>query len=130
MQSNYKPGSVHKKCVCHLSGCNVTVTFIIVLPSGALLNNKLKRTTFNHRYTWTFIIRGAQPECHHSAGSLLHYLLTLTHYRMGGNFLLHYFALTNNFPLRSGLSCVARTFLLYKLCTRDRPFNCILPMQS
>ena len=30
---------------------------------------------------------------------------------IGGYFLLHYFALTDNFPLRSGMPCAARTFL-------------------
>ena len=66
--------------------------------------------------------------CHHATGGLLHHLLTLTVIPLkkdGGYFLLHYFTLTDNFPLRSGLPYVARTFLLHHQGASDKLSDCI-----
>lgn len=42
----------------------------------------------------------------------------------GGSFLLHVFALTNDFPLRSGMLYVARTFLVCHKSKSDGLPNC------
>ena len=63
------------------------------------------------RYTRTFNFQNARPGCRHPAGGLLPRLLTLTVLADGGSFLLHALTLADYFPLRSGMPCVARTFL-------------------
>ncbi len=62
-----------------------------------------------------------QPTCRHAAGGLLHRLLTLTDHlphlpldeegAVCGSFLLSLPAVANSFPLGSGVSYAARTFL-------------------
>ena len=104
-QSNYKPGSVHsKECARHLSWPIVTNR----LNRSTLW---LERVALKRQFTRTFSLRYAQPIRHHIAGELLPRLLTLTSIR-GGYFLLRLFALTDNFPLRSGAPYAARTFLV------------------
>ena len=44
--------------------------------------------------------------------------------KSGGYFLLHGFALTNDFPLRSGMLYVARTFLVCHKSKSDGLPNC------
>jgi len=44
--------------------------------------------------------------------------------RGGGYFLLLYSTLADCFPLRSGMLCVARTFLLHPEDARGKPTNC------
>lgn len=78
----------------------------IVLPSGLSGQLFLWR-----RYTRTFNFRNAQPEMSPSGWWALtppsHPYLV----RQGGCFLLHDLTLADYFPLRSGMPCVARTFL-------------------
>lgn len=47
----------------------------------------------------------------------------------GGYFLLHDFALADNFLLRSGMPCVARTFLSCHVGTSDRLSGCLFGVQ-
>lgn len=59
----------------------------------------------------------------HSAGGLLHHLLTLTlrSYPQGGHSLLRLPTVANPFPLGSMMPCVARTFLRLNQRAGDRP---------
>src|SRR5690606_18787578 len=65
-----------------------------------------------------------------TAGELLPRLFTLPPASRGGHFLLHYYTLTDIFPLGSMVLCVARTFLSGPLRFRnDGTANCITKIQ-
>ena len=55
------------------------------------------------------------PLCYHSGGSLLHCLSTLTSYKRGGLFLLHWSGSYLHRTLSGILPCEARTFLVWTL---------------
>ena len=74
------------------SPCNSSI-----LPSVVL---KLGRAALKQRFTWTCSSWTAQPSDHPPAGSLLHYLLTLTINKDGGHFLLPTSTVTNSFYFR------------------------------
>lgn len=137
MQQDDKPGSVgplREGAVRHLSGCSVAAAFYRSTLrhvsdetwTGRPLDVGLHELSTSDVHS---------PKRRRSAGRLLPHLLTLTGrlacfsslpknkggrrlniatsaaQNAGGYFLLHEFALADNFPLRSGLPCVARTFL-------------------
>ena len=116
-QRSCKPGSVPvtgaylQTGVCHLSSTDVTAgIYRSTLRLGRTALSPHHSRLEHCRYTRTFNIRCAQHVCRHTPGGLLPRLLTLTCIA-GGIFLLHRPAITDSYPLGSGLSCVARTFL-------------------
>ena len=74
------------------SPCNSSI-----LPSIVL---KLGRAALKQRFTWTCSSWTAKQSDHPPAGSLLHYLLTLTINKDGGHSLLPTSTVTNSFYFR------------------------------
>ena len=105
-QSACKPGSVPrmKRSACHLSTPCVTVGSI-VLPSGSGGPPLFVAPVYANFQL---------PECTARMSPSGRWALTpftLTVLADGGSFLLHALTLADYFPLRSGMPCVARTFL-------------------
>jgi len=74
------------------SPCNSSILPSVVLTLG--------RAALKQRFTWTCSSWTVQPDDHPPAGSLLHYLLTLTTIRSGGHSLLPSSTVTNSFYFR------------------------------
>lgn len=111
-QGNSRPVSrvlyIAGQCVCHLS--RLAVTDKLYRPT--LRCAALGRAALRHRFTWTFNSRRARPDVSpRSRWSLTPPSHPYRH-EDGGYFLLHLFALADDFSLGSGMPCVARTFLL------------------
>lgn len=104
----------------------------IVLPSNAsCMIYNIKRTKFSGPPSIVGIRGLSTPEAHGSNVTIRPVVSYTTFSPLpaftGGYFLLRYFTLASNFPLRSRSPCVARTFLLHQIiCARDRPSDCIL----
>ena len=112
-----KPDSV-RFCFCkrsktgfhHLSGHNITAVLIRPTPRHRT------SSPVSPVYMVFQPIRCTAPDVATRTGELLPHLFTLTRAlatdpQDGGYFLLHYYTLTDIFPLGSMVLCVARTFL-------------------
>ncbi len=127
----YKPGSVHEshghKChvvlaACHLSTTGVTTSLYrstLQLGRTALSPRSPRPPRGNHRQHEASLVYAnfQHPECTARMSPYAWWALTPpshpypTLVARGGYFLLHRPAVTDPYPLGSGLSCVARTFL-------------------
>ena len=116
-----------KQGACHLSEPDVTSR----LPSLECYVQRLYRSTLWHRTSspYSASLHDLSTSKKHSTcvtTSLVGSYPTFSPLppEEGGCFLLLYSTLTDCFPLRSGMLCVARTFLLHPEDARDKPTNC------
>ena len=116
---------------CHLSTTGVTTgLYRSTLRLGRTI---LSSSHLSSMETSPVYANFQHPECTARMSPYAWWALTppshpyLYYYDTGGYFLLHRPAITDSYPLGSGLSCVARTFLSflpYKRVTSDKPDHC------
>ena len=121
----WKSSPVNKRFKKYTAGC---ISRVLYLQEGLchLSRPTVTRTTHQqptprHRtsnptasvYMVLQPVRRTAKVCRHTRGGLLPRLFTLTEIasNSGGYFLLHYYSLTEIFPLGRTVLCVARTFL-------------------
>ncbi len=96
----------------HLS-CHA-ITCVIIRPTP-----RRRTSNPNYRYTWSFNPSGVRHPVlpQEPVSSYLAFSPFPRHFGQGGYFLLHYYTLTDIFPLGSMVLCVVRTFL--SACRRN-----------